>query len=172
MWQGLCAEWPRDQEPGSTMHHGGRAALLWQHSQWQTATPILGCTWLSFLLYSRVYAMVSNCMSAGYQQNKNLIKCIKSCQVNTQLSLTPHTPPSVELLVSEEPSQRSHQGTTANLFFHPNLSIFFRQWNISCVQLHSTYGKLETAFVATLHNNNTTEERDGAVTHKNVNSDV
>lgn len=97
MWQGLCAEWPRDQEPGSAMHHGGCAALLWQHSQWQTATPILGCTWLSFLLYSGVYAMVSNCMSAGYQQNKNLIKCIKSCQVNTQLSVTPQTSPSVEL---------------------------------------------------------------------------
>lgn len=131
MWQGLCAEGPRDQEPGSAMHHGGCAALLWQHSQWQTAPPILGCTWLSFLLCTRVYAMVSNCASAGYQQNKNLIKCIKSCQVNTQLSLTPHTSPSVELWVSEEPSQRSHQGTTASLFFHPNLSIFFRQWNIS-----------------------------------------
>lgn len=43
---------------------------------------------------------------------------------------------------------------------------------LNVFSLHSAYGKLVTVFVATLQNNNTAEERYGAVTHKNVNSDV
>lgn len=103
-----------------------------------TAEPMAGCEssleWclLFFLPYVWVYATFNNCLSAGSYNppNKNLLKGVRSCEVILNLPWLPVHLPGLNCWSLKSLFQRSHWGATANLFFHLNVTIFFRQWNI------------------------------------------